>query len=212
MVKNLEQLHNEFLHECEYSGKIRPETVRGYKACFKLFNKLMCDITLPKQLNPTVMTEFFKRMETRERVVGKGIVKKGIKNSTIATYRNKLDKFFKWLVARKILKQDPFFGVPYPSVSYIDRKYLKREDVEKIFTAIGYTIEWNGTFVKRRNVAMYMVLLNCGLRKVELIGLKLLDIDFDHKELRVRAETSKSKIDRYVPMNSFVITALKEYL
>jgi len=169
-------------------------------------------ITNPKQLNPTIMTEFFTRLEKRERIVGKKIVQTGVKNSTVATYRNKLDKFFKWLVERNHMKADPFKGIPYPSVLYSDRKYIKREDVEKIFTAIGFNIEWRTTLIKRRNIALYTVLLNCGLRKGELMGLKLLDLDFDRKEMRVRAETSKSKIDRYVPMNSKVITALEEYI
>jgi integrase/recombinase XerD len=212
MPKTLQQLHDEFLIECQYSGKLRPETIRGYRACFTLFAKLMEHITNPKQLNPTIMTEFFTRLEKRERVVGTKIVKTGVKNSTVATYRNKLDKFFKWLVARNHLKIDPFQGIPYPSVLYSDRKYLKKEDVEKIFTAIAFTVEWRTTIVKRRNLAMYTVLLNCGLRKGELIGLKMLDLDFERKEMRIRAETSKSKIDRYIPMNSKVIIALQEYV
>jgi site-specific recombinase XerD len=59
---------------------------------------------------------------------------------------------------------------------------------------------------------MYTVLLNCGLRKGELIGLKMLDVNFEHCELLVRGEISKSKIDRYIPLNKTVIIAIKEYI
>lgn len=211
MPRTLIQLHEEFLEECRYSGKLRPETLRGYRACFELFIKFKPEASL-KDLLPQTMNSFFAWLEKRERKVGKDGQKTGVKNSTVATYRNKLNKFFKWLRERKQLKADPFFGVPYPSVVYSDRRYLRREDVEKIFTAIVLGIEWHSTLVKRRNLAMYSVLLNCGLRKGELIGLKALDINFDRREMLVRAETSKSKIDRYIPLNARVIADLKEYL
>jgi site-specific recombinase XerD len=211
MAATLVQLNEQFLDECRYSGKLRCETLRGYKASFDLLLKFKPEMSI-KDLKPETMTGFFSWLENRQRTVGKGIAKKGVKNSTVATYRNKLSKFFKWLQDRKLLRQDPFLGVPYPHVIYSDRKFLKKENVEKIFTTLGFNIDWSSSFIKRRNIAMYTVLLHCGLRKGELIGLKLLDIDFDHTELLVRAETSKSKIDRYIPLNSKVTTALKEYI
>lgn len=210
-MKDLRELHEEFIQECRYSGKMRAETLRGYEACFSLLLKVFPEATLDI-LTPQTMGEFFKRLETRERVVGKNRVRAGIKGSTVATYRNKLNKFFTWLTARDYMKLDPFKGVPYPEVSYTNRKYLEKEDVEKIFGAVAFSIEWQSTLLKRRNLAILSVLLYCGLRKGELIGLKLLDVDLENRELMVRAETSKSKRNRVIPLNSSVLSAIKEYL
>lgn len=210
-TKNLAELHAEFLEECKYAGKLRPETLRGYGACLRLLIKFRPDITV-EDLCPETMLAFFKWLETRPRIVGNKHSVTGVKNSTVATYRNKLNKFFKWLQTRGSLKQDPFNGVPYPNVVYSDRKYIHGEDVEKIFVALAFTIDWSNDLVKRRNIAIYSVLLYCGLRKNEMILLKLIDIDFGRGELRVRAENSKSKRDRYIPLNSKVTVALKEYL
>lgn len=211
MPTTLTQLYEKFLEDCRFSGKLRPETLRGYKASFELILKFKPDLNI-KELNPETMTAFFKWLESRTRMVGKRLVKTGVKNSTVATYRNKLAKFFSWLQDKRYLKKDPFFSLPYPDVRYSDRKYLARESVEKVFTTLAFGISWSNSLVKYRNMAMFSVLLNCGLRKGELIGLKLLDIDFNKNELLVRAETSKSKINRYIPLNSSVVAALKEYL
>ncbi len=96
MKKELPQLFAEFIKEEEFSAKLSPETLRGYQSSFDLLLKIMPTTTL-ETISPKIMTEFFTRLEKRERVVGKNIKKKGVKKSTIATYRSKLNKFFEWL-------------------------------------------------------------------------------------------------------------------
>lgn len=54
-------------------------------------------------------------------------------------------------------------------------------------------------------------MLTCGLRKGELLGLKIRDIDLERKQLTVRAETSKSRMQRVVPLNSLVVSKIKDY-
>ncbi len=211
MAADLAQLHAEFLQECEFSAKLRKETLRGYKAGFDLLQKLLPELTLD-MLTTEMMAEFFRRMEKRDRIVGRGIHKRGVKNSTVATYRSKLNKFFDWLVMREYLKLNPLSKLPYPDVNYDDRKFLKREEVEKIFIAIGFNIQWGNVLVKKRNIAMFSVLMNCGLRKGELINLKILDLDIERRQLTVRAETSKSKRSRIIPLNSKVLMDIKDYL
>ena len=44
------------------------------------------------------------------------------------------------------------------------------------------------------------------------MGLTLNDIDLDRKQLTVRAETSKSKNNRVVPLNLMAIQKIKDYL
>lgn len=211
MSKSLDQLFEEFIEECRYAGKLREETLRGYRACFDLLLKIYPDLEL-HELTPSKMVDFFRILQKRERTVGRGKIKTGIKSSTVATYRSKLDKFFRWLKERGYTDNMPFSGIPYPDVQYSRREYIPREQVEKIFNAVSFNIKWRTTLIKRRNLAILAVLLNCGIRKGELIGIHLIDVDFDKKELRVRADTSKSKRDRWIPLNQTVIIALKEYI
>ena len=212
-MENLQSLHNQFMNEQRYSTLQRDATLNSYKTSFDTFLKIMPKITI-EELNPRMMTEFFRILETRERSVGSNghIKKKGVKKSTIATYRSKLNTFFKWLQATGKLKESPFLGIAYPEVNYNDRRYLKKEQVEKIFTAVGYGIDWKNSLVRKRNYAICAVLLNNGIRKGELLGLRLYDIDIRRKLLFINGETSKSKISRAIPLNSKAFQALEDYI
>jgi len=210
MRKNLQQLFQEFLFESEFVKKVRPATMRGYSNTFHLFTKLLPETTIDSLSVETIIT-FFRVLHERKRIVGKGMIKIGIKKSTVATYWGKLSAFFEWLVAKSYLSANPLRSMQYPTPSYEERKYLKKEDIEKIISAI-HIHHNNNVFILKRNLLLFYILLFCGLRKEELLSLKIRDIDFERKILIVRGETSKSQLTREVPLHSSVLMYLKDYL
>jgi len=211
MRRDIRTLHIEFIKECEFVARLSPETIRGYKECFHIFIKLIPNCEL-QMINTQLMIEFFKRLEKRTRIIGRGTKVKGVKKSTIATYRNRLNRYFNWLVLKGHLKDNPFRHMEYPNVTYLDRKFLKKEHIEKIFTSVYLNIKWKNAFIKKRNLALLYILLCCGIRRGELLGLKSYDIDMDRRVITVRAETSKSKRDRVLPLNTTTIEVLIEYI
>jgi len=206
----LARLHGEFVSEQRFAARLSPVTLRGYSQSLALLLSLMPTLRL-EQLTPAGMTAFFRRLETRTRVVGKG-TSVGIKASTVATYRSKLNRFFAWLKAREYIVSNPFDGMPYPRVAYEDRKYLGRVEVERIFSTIVATAGSRTRFLRKRDIALFALLLYTGIRKGELLGLRVTDIDLDHLEVTIRAETSKSRLRRVVPINSRLHLALEDYL
>lgn len=216
MANELEQLHEEFINEQRFLVRLRPATLKNYESNFKSFIKIMPDISLD-MLNSKILMEFFNRLENRERIVGKGKIKKGVKNSTIATYRTGLNNFFDWLIIKHKLEKNPFQDengkpLPYPKVVYDDLRWLTKEEIKKIITAIDFGIKWDSFFIRKRNMAIFITLLCCGLRKNELLSLELRDLDWERKMLKVRGETSKSKRDRVLPINSLALDKIKDYL
>lgn len=210
MRKTLQQLFQEFVYECEFVKKVRPETLRGYSNTFQLFIKLLPECSVDT-LSSSTITQFFKILQERKRVVGKGIIKIGIKKSTVATYWGKLSAFFEWLAAKKHIEVNPLKGMRYPSPIYEDRKYLKKEEVEKIITAI-HTHHNNNILILKRNLVIIHVLLFCGLRREELLLLQVRDIDLERKMITVRGDTSKSGKTRQIPLHQNIIMYLKDYL
>lgn len=210
--KKLTNLFDEFINEQRYTRKIRPATLKGYESSFNLFVKVMPHIKYPGQLTPAVMTEYFTKLHTRERVVGNGKIKKGIKDSTVGTYWAKLGKFFNWLEMREYFKINPLSLMDRPIVDYTDRKYLEKEDVEKIFSHVSYHINWRTSLLRSRNIALFTVALCCGLRKSELIKLNLLDVNLKNRTLTIRKEITKSRQSRVIPLNNLVCEKLKDYL
>ena len=209
--RHLEQLHQEFLTEQRFAARLSPVTLRGYSKSFALLVTLMPTITVTELL-PATMTEFFRRLETRTRSLGARSTRTGVKTSTVATYRNKLNRFFRWLKEKGHILSNPFEGMPYPHVEYEDRKYLGRPTVERVFAALVLTAKWRTRFVRKRNIAIFSMLLYTGLRKGELLGLRVTDLDMDRLEVTIRAETSKSRLRRVVPINSKLCLALEDYL
>lgn len=210
MSDDMGKLHEEFMNECRYVSALSSETLRGYQHSFDLLMKIMPTLTIDTICTKTI-TEFFRRLGERERTVGKGQTRKGIRKTTVATYRSKLNKFFVWLESRGHIKENPFRKMEYPSVQYEDRKYLKKEPMERIFTALVMGDTAN-QLVRKRNLVIFSLLLYCGLRKGELLGLRVYDVDLGRRILMVRGETSKSKRDRTIPINTKVFMALQDYL
>jgi integrase/recombinase XerD len=210
MKKNLQQLFQEFMYESEFVKRVRPETLRGYKTTFELFTRLTPSVTLDS-LSTKKIVDFFKLLQERKRIVGKGIIKIGIKKSTVATYWGKLSCFFEWLVVKDYLMVNPLKEMRYPSPEYDDRKYLKKEEVEKIITAI-LTNHHDNILLLKRNLVLFYILIFCGLRREELLLLQIRDIDFERKMLTVRGDTSKSGRTRQIPLHSTTIMYLKDYL
>jgi len=210
MKRDLQEFFDEYIHECEFSRRLRNETLRGYKQTFATFIKLMPDASL-KTISPSFMTNFFKILEQRKRMVGKGIIKTGVKKSTIATYWSKLNNFFDWLKLKKLIRSNPFSEMQYPTPVYEDRKFLKKEEVEKIISAI-ITNSNNNILIFKRNLVIVHLLLFCGLRREELLLLQVRDLDLERRIITIRAETSKIPRTRYLPLHSQLILYLKDYL
>lgn len=209
MSSKLQQLFDEYTHERGASSRRRPETLLGYAAVFSVFNKLMPQAE-PDSLTPKLMADFFHLLQTRERIVGKGVSRVGVKDSTIATYRAKLSSFFQWLVLRGHIAENPLRGTPAIQVAYNNVRSLRRSEIDRIRAAIE-NYPQNLLHLKRDRAMLY-VLLCCGLRKKELLSLKVMDVDLERKVLVVRGETSKSRVTRIMPLNDQVRMSLEDYL
>jgi len=205
----LSQLHAAYLREREFATQVSPATLRSEKTSFSLLMKLVPGTSL-EILEPRTMAMFFERLAKRPRQIGKGEVKSGVKPATVLTHRRNLKKFCDWLVARGRLQRDAFAGIRAPSLRYADRKYLARQEVERLLTAL-LLCKWRSPLVKHRNIAIFMLLLFCGLRKGELLALKVHDVDLKNRILVVRGETSKSRRQRVVPLHSAAAAAIQEY-
>lgn len=207
-IDRLEKLFNQFIFECRYMKRLRPATLHGYKEPFVLFKKL-CNPTI-NSLTTEIMTNFFSVIQTRTRIVGKGIEKIGVKTSTIATYARKLNIFFEWLVREKHIIENPIKKLPKYRPVYDDMKALRKGDIECIRTAIENRS--TSLLQKKRDRAMISTLLFCGIRKGELLGLQVTDINLERMTLTVRGETSKSKRTKTLPINTILAMDLEDYL
>lgn len=210
--KSLSELFDTYISESEYSRGLRPETLKGYTEVFSTFQKIMPELVKVDDLFPQMMSEFNKRLKTRKRYVGTQFISTGVRASTIKTYHNKLMVFFKWLEDNQYIAKNSLSKriINPPNPIYDDEKSISKEDVSKIISAITlYSIK--NKFMFTRDLLIVTILLYTGIRKGELLALKIQDVDFDNKSLFVRGKTSKSKKSRNIPLHFSLIYQLKSY-
>lgn len=210
MSKDIQQLFSEFIYECKYLRNNRKDTIRNLNSVFDLFVNIS-GVTTLENLSSHTIKRFFQNLQERERIVGKGIKKTGVRPSTIISYARRLNSFFNWMVKMKHLKDNPLADVSLPKLSYEDRKFLCKEDVEKILTSL-YLHNLDKPMIFKRNILIFHILLFCGIRSGELLGIQLTDIDVEARLLKVRAETSKSGRTRLIPLHPTIIAHLRDYL
>ena len=190
----------------------RLETLRGYRSVFDTLRKLMPEVKATKDFNPGNINEFFSRLQTRERIIGRDQKRVGVKKSTVFSYRVKLNLFAKWLITMGYLNENPFDQVVKASQPiYDDDRALTGEEVNQILTALISYPEKND-IARKRDLLMFRLLMFCGLRKNEIRQLQVRDVDLDKKILTVRGETSKSKRTKQLPIHSLVAISLKDYI
>lgn len=206
----IQRCFSDFVAECKYLSQLSAETIRGYTAIFRLFILIVPEVTQPHLLTSEMITEFFKRLQTRERLVGKVVWRTGVKANTIKTYRSKLNTFFIWLEKKQLLLENPLKNIKAPKVAYTDIRALSEIDIRKMYAAVS--LHSQSFLSLRRDTAMISLLAFCGLRLGEFVALEVHDIDFEKQLLTVRSKTSKSGKIRHIPLHPTLQLHLRDYI
>lgn len=204
-------LHTMFLKFKLYGSGNSIATIRKHQYYFTLLMQFNSNLTT-RDLTEETLINFLEYLNTRERKIGKQLVVRMYKNSSIASVRSTLNIFFNWLLERNYIRINPFEKIPFPKVSYTDKRAYSPREFEAICYAINTRIRWANLLIKKRNIAIVMFLVLTGVRKEELLGLQLSDLDLFRKVVVIRAETSKSKRSRIIPINIDLISYLEDYL
>jgi len=210
MKNQIQDQMDSFISYCINTRGLSAKTIKGYRDVFRHFCRIMPEIEALDQLTPKCMDDFFLRLRHRPKRIGSTIVEAGLQASTLRTYGAKLKSFFGWLCDRGHLQLNPITKKTLPKVVYDDKRALNRQQVEKIYGAVTQHVK--APLLFKRDMAMLQVLLFCGLRKNELLSLRLMDVDLINASITVIGRTSKSKFTRKLPINPMTVLHLEEYL
>ena len=112
--------------------------------------------------------------------------------------------FFKFLVEDELREDNPAVLLEGPKLGLYLPDTLSYDDVEKIVAAAD-----RRTDLGKRNYCIIEVLYGCGLRVSELIDLKISNINFKEKFLKVEGKGDKV---RFVPLADYTAELLKDYI
>jgi integrase/recombinase XerD len=85
---------------------------------------------------------------------------------------------------------------------------LTQEEIKQLFKATDYSNEQER--IRKRDTVILVLLYSCGLRRNEVINLKIKDIVFDAARIHVRK--GKNYKERFVPINEFNLKIIEEYI
>ena len=110
----------------------------------------------------------------------------GISASSRARKLSAIKSFYKYLTVRtKQLQENPVADLEYPKLRKSLPRYLTMEQCAKLLSSVSGINE-------KRDYAILMLFLNCGIRRSELVGLNLTDVYEDR--IRVVGKGNKERI------------------
>lgn len=139
--------------------------------------------------------------------------KGGLAITSICRFISTLKGFCKFLLAEKLITEDPAENLQSPKRWERLPKALSTDDVKVVIDASGLLEDAAKTAGQRalsyRNSAMLELLYSSGLRVSELVGIKSENINFTAGFLRIVGKGSK---ERVVPMNQRAAEKIRRYL
>lgn len=216
------QVLREFLIYHENIKGQSPLTISEYYLDLRMFLrfiKLMrCDMPISTQLEnidiKDVDLAFIQDIDTsdifdflsylandRQTSSEHGSAEHGISSSSRARKLSAIKSFYKYLTVRtKQLTENPVADLEYPKIRKSLPKYLTFEQSASLLQAVSGQNE-------KRDYAILMLFLNCGIRRSELVGLNLTDVYED----RIRV-VGKGNKERFVYFGSACRKAIDAYL
>ena len=160
------------------------------------------DLEFVRQITTSEVFDFLSYL-ANDRVVNpeSPVPDYGISPSARARKLSAIKSFYKYLTVRtKQLDENPVAELEYPKLRKSLPKYLTMEQSAALLQAVSGANE-------KRDYAILMLFLNCGIRRSELVGLNLTDVYED----RIRV-VGKGNKERFVYFGSACRKAIDAYL
>lgn len=142
------------------------------------------------------------------------LMDRGNEPSTVGTRLRGMRRFCRWLVVEGELDKAPTEGVEMPARNDKPVRVLTDDELTALFKVCVVPRGKPGTFDRRifegrRDEVMLRLLVDCGLRVSELVGVELDHLDLDHEVVFV---TGKGSRPRAVPYGAKTAQAVDRYL
>jgi len=186
-----------------------PKTIEVY--AFWLDQLLpLCEqmgVTEVKSLTPDVINVFLLGLKERYAPASVGQAFRTLKT------------FFLWLVAQEELAKSPMTKVERPRIPEKAVQPYATDQLHDLVAGFG----GHATFISARMKALILAFVDAGPRRMEMCNLRLDDVELateeddkkkreQHFYLTIRAESSKTRVERKIRLGNVATAALMRYL
>ncbi|MCT4629251.1 tyrosine-type recombinase/integrase [Winogradskyella sp.] len=172
-------------------------TVLAYIRDLEMFQEFLKENHDSEQINNVNYSEI------RQWIVE--LVNSGISNRTINRKISSLNSYFKFLQKTQQIENNPLKRHKALKVGKKAQLPFSKEELKQV---LEKTIDVND-FESARNQLIIELFYATGIRRIELVNIRLSDIDFNNKQIKVLGKRNK---ERYIPLIDSLIKTLKTYL
>ena len=201
--KPIKNLIRSFIESLAAEKGYSENTCRGYRNDLEEFLDYTTRQTqgdrLPKSKDP-ISIDKVDNISIRSYL---GYLHKRNKKSTIARKLSAVRSFFRFLIKRGVIEDNPADSILTPKQERTIPSYLPVDEMFRLLDSIQ-----TGSILDLRNRAIFETLYSCGIRVSELVGMNTFDVDFRGSLIRVLGKGSKERI---VPIGRKALDAIKKY-
>lgn len=171
---------DEFLENIEYQRGYSENTIINYENDIEEFISFLKKEGIEKLKDVDYGIVRFYLME---------LYNKKFSRNSVSRKLSSLRSFFKFLHAKNKIEMNPFSLVSSPKKEKRLPKFLYNEDIEKIFE-----VPDTKKSLGQRDYLILELLYDTGIRVGELVNIKLNDIDFSNRTIRILGKGNKERI------------------
>ncbi|MDA0177159.1 MULTISPECIES: tyrosine-type recombinase/integrase [Mesoflavibacter] len=186
-----------FLEYLLLEKKYSQLTVTAYKKDISAFQQYLEDSTSNKDLKEV------SYQDIRQWIIH--MVNLGMSNRTVNRKVSALNSFYKYLIKIEEISSNPLST--HKALKTSKKNQIPFSETE--INAVLNTISHAQTFEGARNKLIIELFYATGIRRIELINIKLKDIDLENKTVKILGKRNK---ERLIPLIQTIITSINQYL
>ncbi len=175
-----------------------PQTIRRYRHVIQYFCKSQSIESIEEVTDEKVKALFLH-----------GRIYKNWRPNTFICYHKTLVVFFRWCMENEYMSTNFAESIEIPRLEKRLPPKLTRQDALKLLEVV-FNYPYAYPYLRYRNHAIYSMFLFAGLRRRELLNLKLTDVDVENLSIFIRQ--GKGAKDRIIPMSYTLAQSLEKYL
>ena len=190
--------YQRFLEYLSYEKRFSPHTVTAYKTDLKQFSTY-----LQQQYGLQDWNEV-RALYIRSWVVS--LLDAGQTERTINRKLSSLKTFFKFLLRREVISDNPMVKVQAPKVGKRLPAFVRQENMEQLMNG---AIQFPPSFEGVRDQTILQLFYTTGIRRAELLDLSTDSINWASGQLKVKGKGGK---ERLIPLLPELQAQLRAYL
>jgi len=186
-----------FLDFLEFEKRFSSHTIKAYKNDLDQFFSYM------EKMYEISAGSDVKHLHIRSWIVE--LMQQDVTPRSVNRKLSALKTYFKYLLKRKLVSKNPMLKIVAPKIGKRLPVTVNKKDMTQLFEEVDFGDGYGGA----RDRMVMELLYNTGMRRSEMINLKVEDVDFTKNYLKVMGKGGK---ERLVPFTPELSTLIGEYI